>query len=832
MRKVMWLIAALAAPALLVGCSAQEGLQPVPAAVVAPGTAPLAIADIAVVETDSQNNSITALDNDIDLSGTGLTITAVLVDQVLPAAAGTVATTNGTTVTFTPPANFTGVVTLQYAIADGTGATSAAVIAISVLPVALPPFALPDVATVLQDSGPTDIDVVANDVDFAGGGLTLTGATVTASLPAAVHTVALVGNQVRFTPAAGFIGAVLVDYTVTDVNGSSAIGVLTVMVSPLDLALGPVPVPDAAVVMQGSTDNDIDVLANDVDPAGGGLTLSAAAVATSLPDAVHTLAIVGNQVRFTPAGGFAGSVVVTYTATDVNGNSADGVLTIVVSPLALSVGPVPLPDVATVTQDSGATDIDVLVNDIDPAGGGLTLTAAATTASLPAAAHTVAIVGNRVRFTPAAGFAGIVVVTYTATDVNGNSADGLLTVMVSPLDLTVGPVTVPDAAVVLQDSGANNIDVLANDVDPAGGGLTLTAVAVAASLPNAVHTVAISGNQVQFTPAAGFAGSVVVTYTATDVNGNSADGVLTIMVSPLALPVGPVTLPDMAVVPQNSGATDIDVLANDVDPAGGGLTLTAAAATDSLPAATHTIAIVGNQVRFTPAVGFAGIVVVTYTATDVNGNSADGLLNIVVSPLDPLLDPVAIPDVAVVMQDSGANDIIVVANDVDPAGGGLTLTSVSITSSLPAAAHTVAIVGNQVRFTPAAGFAGVVVVSYVITDINGNTANGLLGIEVSPLALVLGPVAAPDTAVVSSLGGAVLIDVLANDIDPAAGGLTLTAVSIDVEVPAVSGSVAIVGNQVQYTPTLGYIGSVLVRYTATDVNGNTTIGELSLTVVL
>jgi hypothetical protein len=812
----------------IAGCRAQEGVVAAPQS----GAPPQAMADIVVVEINSLNNSIAALGNDIDASGTGLTITGVMVDQVLPPMAGAMATTDGNTVTFTPPANFTGVVTLQYAIADGNGATSSAVIAISVLAVALPPFALPDVATVLQDSGPTDIDVLANDVDFAGGGLTLTSVTVAASLPDAVHTVAIVGNQVRFTPAAGFIGAVLVDYTVTDVNGSSAIGVLTVMVSPLDLALGPVTVPDAVIVMQGSVANNIDVLANDVDPAGGGLTLTAVAVAASLPDAVHTIAIVGNQVQFTPAGGFAGSVVVTYTATDVNGNSADGVLTIVVSPLALSVGPVPLPDVATVTQDSGATDIDVLANDVDPAGGGLTVTAVAATASLPAAVHTVAIVGNQVRFTPAAGFAGIVVVTYTATDVDGNSADGLLTIMVSPLDLAVGPVTVPDAAVVLQDSGANNIDVLANDVDPAGGGLTLTAVAVAASLPDAVHTVAISGNQVQFTPAAGFAGSVVVTYTATDVNGNSADGVLTIMVSPLALPVGPVTLPDMVVVMQDSGATDIDVLANDVDPAGGGLTLTAAAATDSLPAATHTVAIVGNQVRFTPAAGFAGIVVVTYTATDVNGNTADGLLNIVVSPLALLSGPVAIPDQAVVMQDSGPNAIDVVANDVDPAGGGLTLTSVSIASSLPAAVHTVAIVGNQVQFTPAAGFAGVVVVSYVVTDVNGNTADGMLGVEVSPLPLVLGPVAAPDVAIVSSLGGAVLIDVLANDIDPAGGGLTLTAVSIDVELPAGSGSVAIVGNQVQYTPTLGYIGAVLVLYTATDVNGNTTIGELSLTVVL
>jgi large repetitive protein len=74
--------------------------------------------------------------------------------------------------------------------------------------------------------------------------------------------------------------------------------------------------------------------------------------------------------------------------------------------------------------------------------------------------------------------------------------------------------------------------------------------------------------------------------------------------------------------------------------------------------------------------------------------------------------------------------------------------------------------------------------------------------------------------------------VLANDVDPAAGGLTLTLAAIETEIPAGAGSVAIVGNQVRYTPAPLYTGAVLVRYTATDINGNTTQGQLSLTVTL
>ena len=61
-----------------------------------------------------------------------------------------------------------------------------------------------------------------------------------------------------------------------------------------------------------------------------------------------------------------------------------------------------LPDLATVLQDSSATTIDVLANDVDPAAGGLTLSAASTLLSLPVATHTIAIVGNQLQFTPAA----------------------------------------------------------------------------------------------------------------------------------------------------------------------------------------------------------------------------------------------------------------------------------------------------------------------------------------------------------------------------------------------------------------------------------------------
>jgi hypothetical protein len=613
----------------LAGCRAQEGAKQLE-----PGLPPQAIGDVVVVELNSAGNSIDALANDIDQSGTGLTITSVAVDQTLPAMAGAVATTDGDTVTFTPPATFVGVVTLDYSIEDGTGAVSAGTIAVSVLPVAPPPVALPDAATVMQDAPATDVDVLANDIDLASGGLDITGFTVTASLPAAAHTVVIASDQIRFTPAAGFVGVVVIDYAIEDSTGATAVGVLTVVVSPIAVPTGPVPVPDAEVVDQDAGATDFDVVANDIDPLGLGLTLTNVVVTTSVPSATHAVSIVGNQVRFTPAAAFVGSVIVTYTVEDDDGASADGVLTVVVSPLDLPVGPVAVPDTQTVAQGSGNMPIDVLANDVDFLGNGLFLTDAQVTAAAPTGfTHTVSILNDEVQFAPAAGFAGVVVIGYEVTDDDGNTAAGVLNVVVTPTALQVGLLAVPDAEDVPQDSVSSPLDVLDNDVDFTGLGLTIIDAAIIGSVPTGTHAVSHDGTQLFFTPDATFAGVVQLTYTAQDSNAVTSVGVVNVTVTPTALQVPPVALPDLDTASSSGGMQAYSVLLNDVDPAGGGLVLTnvSLAGVPALNAGAVAISPDLQQVEYTPVIGYAGVVTITYTAEDDNGNATTSTLSLVVA---------------------------------------------------------------------------------------------------------------------------------------------------------------------------------------------------------
>ncbi len=123
-------------------------------------------------------------------------------------------------------------------------------------------------------------------------------------------------------------------------------------------------------------------------------------------------------------------------------------------------------------------------------------------------------------------------------------------------------------------------------------------------------------------------------------------------------------------------------------------------------------------------------------------------------------------------------------------------------------------------------------------DTNGRTADGLVAITVTPALPIPLPAAVGDVGslLVTLLTGATgNFNVLGNDIDPAAGGLTLQSVSFANPLLVTVGSVLnIVGNQVQLgVPLLGLITGVLpIQYTAVDSLGRTVTGVLNVTISL
>jgi hypothetical protein len=162
---------------------------------------------------------------------------------------------------------------------------------------------------------PVTITVLANDTDADGNPLTITSVT-----QGAHGTVTISGTSVIYTPAAGFVGPDSFTYTIIDGQGASAIATVTVNVMAGDQP--PVASTDAVSIPAG-TSITIAVLANDTDPYGYSLSI------TAVTQGAHGT-FQSTSVTYTPAAGFVGTDSFTYTITDGYDNYATATVAVTV----------------------------------------------------------------------------------------------------------------------------------------------------------------------------------------------------------------------------------------------------------------------------------------------------------------------------------------------------------------------------------------------------------------------------------------------------------------------------------------------------------------------
>ncbi len=215
------------------------------------------------------------------------------------------------------------------------------------------PVAGDDSATVDEDSINNAIDVLANDEDVDADTLTITGVTQGAN-----GAVTFTATGVSYTPNADFFGSDTFTYTISDGNGGTDSATVNVTVTPVND--DPVALDDSATVNEDSTNNAIDVLANDHDGVDSGETLTVTAVTQRRERRgdVH-----GTGVSYTPNADFFGSDSFTYTISDGNG----GTDTATVNVTVIQVGPSFLGtngnDVYLVRLDATGTTIEVYNSD-------------------------------------------------------------------------------------------------------------------------------------------------------------------------------------------------------------------------------------------------------------------------------------------------------------------------------------------------------------------------------------------------------------------------------------------------------------------------------------
>ncbi|MFK7737831.1 MAG: tandem-95 repeat protein [Pirellulaceae bacterium] len=363
-------------------------------------------------DEDASQQSLDVLTND-QAGSTALTI--VSVDA--PSSGGVVSVaTGGTSISYTPAANFNGAETFVYTAENLSGAQSTATVTVQLAAVNDPPLALNDTFSVSQNSTNNVLEVLNNDnsgVDDSTSE-TLRVSAVSAGSESGTISVTGSGTSVTYTPRTDFTGSETFTYTLSDGLGGTSTGSVTVSV---DLANPPPTAQnDSFAVTEDAAQASFDVLANDStdDPTE---TLSISGVQSSFQGSTFEVSSDGLSVLYAPGANFTGQEILGYTLRDSGGAETTGLVTFTVS--AVNDAPDALTDTATAIASDASTTIDVLANDVDVDGDTLTITAITQPSS---GTVSIASDGRSVSFVPASTtFEGSVTFTYTIEDPSGES---------------------------------------------------------------------------------------------------------------------------------------------------------------------------------------------------------------------------------------------------------------------------------------------------------------------------------------------------------------------------------------------------------------------------
>ena len=184
----------------------------------------------------------------------------------------------------------------------------------------------------------------------------------------------------------------------------------------------------------------------------------------------------------------------------------------------------------------------------------------------------------------------------------------------------------------------------------------------------------------------------------------------------------PVAVNDNATTTGTTPVT-IAVLANDSDPDSDIIHVSATGTPAHGSASLNS----DGTVRYVANSGFVGVDTFSYTITDAHGATATATVSVTVSAAGANHAPVANPDEYIVQKGAAAN-LNVLANDSDPDGDTLTITSVVHTGLLTAEVSINP--DGTVRYVHHHGTQGRDTFRYTISDGHGNTATAEVVVNV------------------------------------------------------------------------------------------------------
>lgn len=471
-------------------------------------------------------------------------------------------------------------------------------------------------------------------------------------------------GRIEYTaPGTGDGGVVTVGYSASDGRADPVQDTFDVQVLPSDAttATAAVTQPD---VVRGEAGKPVAItpLMNDIqgsDPINPKATLGMAAPVGAVAGVQVATDLATGQVVATPEK--EGTFFLTYSAAFGSAPIANGTIRID----ALAAGssdpsPVAMPDYAAIHGQS-AVVVDVLANDLDPAGSVLTVTAA--TAVDPTQVQVAVIKGRWLRIMPTtAQFApNPQLVHYTVTNGVSGQATGEVSVTQLPMLASDPPVTRPDYGTVRAGDSVL-LAVLDNDATRGGSPLSLLSnvpgqetigqlsvidPAAAAGSQDDVGTAYVSGDQVRYVAPAqvSMPRTIRIEYVTENDAGERGTGTAEVVVNP-APAAGfenraPVPRPIDARALAGETIT-VDVPPSGSDPDGDS---TSVVGIDSAPTLGRVLGTTPTGIRYQAYPESAGTESFSYVVTDQYGQSATSIVRVAITPPGP-------PQVAVAVQDT------------------------------------------------------------------------------------------------------------------------------------------------------------------------------------